>query len=64
MRPDELKAILRATGMSHAEIAERLGINRRTLRSWLYGERNIPEPIARILRLAKAGRINLNELEQ
>jgi len=64
LTPDELRALIKQLGLPQTRVAQCLGIERRTVVYWLSGERAIPEPIARILRLAAAGRINLNELEE
>lgn len=66
MTASDLRAILAALGMSQLRLAQVLGVNPVTVRRWVAKTKPtpIPEPIARILRLAAAGRINLNELEQ
>lgn len=66
MTPADLRAILKALDMSQLRLAQVLGVNPTTVRRWVQHKNAtpIPEPIARILRLAAAGRINLNELEQ
>jgi transcriptional regulator with XRE-family HTH domain len=66
LSPTDLRAILDQLGMSQLRLAQVLGVNPVTVRRWVSNKRPtpIPEPIARILRLAAAGRINLNEMEQ
>lgn len=66
MTSDDLRAILAALGMSQLRLAQVLGVNPVTVRRWVARTKPtpIPTPIARILRLAAAGRINLDELDQ
>ena len=49
MTPIQFKARRLALEETQAELAERLGIATRTLRSYEAGERKISEPVARLL---------------
>lgn len=54
MTPTALRATLAALGLTQAEAAHMLGVDERTIRRWLAGERKIPEPAARLLGLIEA----------
>lgn len=62
MTPAELRAILARLGLSQVRAAHCLGISDRAIRMWLDGDRVIPQPIARILRMADRGQIALADL--
>lgn len=62
VRHIELRAIIGRLGLSQVRVAQCLGTDPRTFRRWCLDEAPIPEPIARILRLADRGSINLADL--
>lgn len=67
MTTAELRAALESLGLTQAEAARILGIDRRTIRRYLAGPdapsgRAIPVPIAKILRLALAGKLRLADI--
>jgi len=66
MTSDDLRAILDALGMSQLRLAQVLGVNPVTVRRWVAKTKPtpIPTPVARILRLAAAGKFNLDEMEK
>jgi DNA-binding transcriptional regulator YiaG len=47
--PTELQRIREALGLTQAESAEELGVHRVTVARWETGDRNIPEPVARLI---------------
>ena len=54
MTPTALKSARAALGMTQGGLAEALGVSRRTVEQWECGGRNIPEPLARVIRLVSA----------
>lgn len=46
MTPDEFKKMRKAAGFTQAQMAERLGVSRRTVISWEAGEYSLPADIA------------------
>jgi len=56
MRPAELKALRKNLGMSQAQLAEKLGIDRVTVARWESGMRNIPPMLALALKALKPKR--------
>lgn len=44
MTADDLKARREALGLTQAELAERLGVNRRSLEAWEAGRYRVPHP--------------------
>ena len=53
MTGEELIVARAALGYTQGDLASTLGVGRRTIQHWEAGERLVPEPIARIIRLAK-----------
>ena len=51
MTPTALKSARAALGLTQGGLAEALGVSRRTVEQWECGGRNIPEPLARVIRL-------------
>lgn len=62
MRPDELRDILRRLGLPQTGAAKLLGVDDRTMRRWCLGERDVPEVVARVMRMADAGKLKLDRL--
>lgn len=62
MTPAELSDILERRGIPQTRAAALLGVDGRTVRRWIAGDREIPEVVARVLRMADAGRLSLDEL--
>jgi transcriptional regulator with XRE-family HTH domain len=46
----KLKALRKAKGLTHAEMAEELAISIRTLRAYLYGQRTPSNPVQRLIK--------------
>lgn len=63
MTPTELRTILQHLGLTQAGVAAVLGVSERSVRSWVSGFRNIPEPAAKLLRLMAAGRLTAAEVQ-
>jgi DNA-binding transcriptional regulator YiaG len=49
MAPIQLRRSLRRLGLSQMELARRLKVDGRTVRSWVSGRYPVPEPIALLL---------------
>lgn len=58
MTTDEYRTILAEIGLTQSGAARLLGVDPRTSRKWACGERDIPEPAARFLRLILAAKIS------
>jgi transcriptional regulator with XRE-family HTH domain len=56
MSGEQLRAALAALGLSQLEAARRLGVDGRTVRRWVAGDRRIPGPVVELVRtwLARA----------
>jgi DNA-binding transcriptional regulator YiaG len=48
----ELRAILTDIGLSQRDFARALGVDERTVRYWIAGQRRIPADAVRVIRLA------------
>jgi len=55
MTPEELEKLRARLGLTQAQAAYRLGVHERTWRKWARGERKIPPPVAKLLRLMITG---------
>lgn len=49
MTPAELKRLRARLGLTQAQLAERLGVDRNTVTRWEMGLRKISEPVSRLL---------------
>jgi DNA-binding transcriptional regulator YiaG len=58
MSPDDYRATLAALNLSQMGAAKLLGVDERTSRRWAIGERPVPEPVSRFLRLLLAAKIS------
>jgi DNA-binding transcriptional regulator YiaG len=54
--PDEYSEAIQTLGLSQIAAAKLLGVDGRTSRRWISGERDVPEPAARFLRYLIATR--------
>ena len=53
MTPTEFLTCRSALNLTQSALASTLGVGRRAVQYWEAGEREVPEPVARILRLAQ-----------
>ena len=51
MTPSQYKAAIKTLGLSQEAAGDWLGVGRRTSQGWALGERPVPEPVAKLLRL-------------
>ena len=51
-------ALLHSLGLTQVGAAAMLGVSDRAIRMWASGDRAVPEPVAKILRLVAAGQIS------
>ena len=51
LTPKQLRVALRRLGLNQVAAAKQLGVDPRTVRRWLAGDRKIPAPIALLLGL-------------
>ena len=64
MTPDEYRDALASLGLSQSGAARLLGVDARTSRRWVSGERDIPEIAARFLRFLIAAEITPDEVTE
>lgn len=50
MTPADLASALTRLGLSQSEAARRCGVDPRTMRRWLAGDRKIPGPVVELVR--------------
>lgn len=49
VRPAEFAKIREVLGLTQAELADEIGVHRVTVARWESGDREIPEPVARLV---------------
>ncbi len=50
LTPKQLRVTLKQLGLNQVAAAKQLGVDPRTVRRWLAGDRKIPEPVVILLR--------------
>lgn len=60
MTPAEFRHTIKSLGLSQVGAASFLGVNDRTVRRWILGEVEIPEPVSRFLLFLVAADIKPN----
>ncbi len=50
LTPQQFRATLKRLGLNQVAAAKQLGVDPRTVRRWLAGDRKIPEPVVILLR--------------
>lgn len=64
MTPKQYAAIITRLGLSQVGAARFLGVDERTSRRWISGEREIPEPVSRFLTFLAAANLTPEEVEK
>jgi DNA-binding transcriptional regulator YiaG len=64
MTPDEIRSTLARLELTTNRAAQLVGVDDRTMRKWLAGERGMPEPVIRLLRLVLEDRGLITKLER
>ena len=62
MTAKQFNAAIERLGLSQVGAADLLGVTGRTCRRYAAGDAIIPEPTAKLLRLALAGKISLTDI--
>jgi DNA-binding transcriptional regulator YiaG len=62
MTPADLQSFLARHKTSGADLAVCLGVAGRTIRSWLIGDRKIPEPVCKLLSLVDQGILTFEQI--
>ena len=63
MTPTQYKATISRLDLTQVGAARFLGVDERTSRRWIAGERPIPEPVSRFLRFLVAAKITPDQVE-
>lgn len=64
MTPADFRSCLSRLGLSQTGASRVLGVADRTIRSWLTGERAVPEPVAKLVRLMASGAVTAEQVEE
>lgn len=62
MTPADLHAFLARHNTTSNALASCLGVAGRTVRSWLFGDRAIPEPVCKLLSLIDKGQLTFEQI--
>lgn len=62
MSPSQFNTALTKLGLSQMEASRMLGIDDRTVRRYAAGDARIPVTLAKLLRLAVAGKITISDI--
>ena len=54
MTPGQFRTIIYTIGITQSEMARRMGVNERTVRKWLAGDREMSEPAIKLAIRIKA----------
>lgn len=63
MTATDLRAHIARLGLTQSGLAHALGVETRTVQRWAAGQSDVPEPVARLLRVADRGLIERLRLE-
>jgi DNA-binding transcriptional regulator YiaG len=64
MTPDQIRDTLNRLELTTNRAAQLVGVDDRTMRKWLAGERGMPEPVVRLLQLVLEDRGLISKLER
>ena len=62
MTPTDFRRTLDSLGLSQTGASRVLGVSDRHVRRWIAGDTNVPEPVAKLLRLMAAGRLSADDV--
>lgn len=62
MSPDKLKSLIRARGLSHAQLAELSGVKKRTIDAWFAKDKNFNPTISELLKVANVLDVSLDAI--
>lgn len=64
MTPAQYKKTIESLGLTQVGAARFLGVDDRTSRRWIAGEREVPEPVARFLKFLVASKVTPDEVSR
>lgn len=64
MTHTDFRHTLDSLGLSQTGVSRVLGVSDRHVRRWIAGDTNVPEPIAKLLRLMATGRISVDDVRK
>lgn len=62
MQARDLKHTIEALGLSQLALASFVGVNGRTVRYWISGDRRVPEAVSKLLRLMLALKLSPSDV--
>lgn len=62
MTPADFSSALSRLALSQSGAAAVLGVSDRALRMWISGDRAVPEPVAKLMRLMVAGKVSPDDV--
>lgn len=58
----DFRQTIERLGLSQTGVSRALGVSDRHVRRWIAGDTQVPEPIAKLLRLMAAGKLTADEV--
>lgn len=62
MTPTDFRSIIEGLHLTQMEASRVLGVSGRAVRAWIAGDRAIPEPLAKLLRLLASGAVTVDQV--
>lgn len=62
MSPAEFRNIIEGLHLTQMEASRVFGVSGRAIRAWIAGDRAIPEPLAKLLRLLASGAVSVDQV--
>lgn len=63
MTHTDFRRTIENLGLSQAGVSRILGVSDRAVRMWIAGDRSIPEPVAKLLRLLASGALTVDQVQ-
>lgn len=62
MSPTDFRHTIESLGLTQAGVSRILGVSDRAVRMWIAGDRAVPEPVAKLLRLIASGALSPDQV--
>jgi len=62
MTATDFRATLASLGLSQSEASRVFGVSDRAVRMWVAGDRAVPEPLAKLVKLLASGKVIVDDV--
>lgn len=62
MTATDFRNTLASLGLSQSEASRVLGVTSRAVRMWVAGDRAVPEPLAKLVKLLASGKVTVDDV--